>query len=322
LTERASGLILPDSKASVEQRPDITIIGPGKVGRAIATLAARAGYRIAAVAGRDAARTRQIAGLLGPDVKACSAPEAARAAGLVLLTVPDDAIERVCRKLADAGAFRAESVVAHCSGALSSDALLSAREQCGCAVGSMHPLQTFPSPGAAAERFGGTYCFCEGDERALGELEALAKAIGGVPVRIAKESKPLYHAAAVMACNYLAALLDAAVALAEQAGVDRSTYLRAMAPIVRATVENVFASGPEAALTGPIARGDAETVRRHLEAMANVDARLDGLYRAAGEWTVELAKRKGTIDARAAQELPRVLAENTRKGASHGGKDY
>jgi predicted short-subunit dehydrogenase-like oxidoreductase (DUF2520 family) len=231
---------------------------------------------------------------------------------LVLLTVPDEAIAAVCGELAAAGALRPGAIVAHCSGALGSDALAAARDRCGCAVGSLHPLQTFPSPDEGVRRFDGTYCFIEGDPPAVETLERFAAAIGGVPVRIAPQAKPLYHAAAVMACNALAALLDAAEALAAAAGIDRETFRAAMAPLVRATVDNVLSTGPAAALTGPVARGDVRTVRGHLAALAGVDAGLDRLYRAAGRRTVALAQRKRTLDEQTARQLLGLLDEPAR----------
>jgi predicted short-subunit dehydrogenase-like oxidoreductase (DUF2520 family) len=112
-----------------------------------------------------------------------------------------------------------------------------------------------------------------------------------------------------VACNYLPALLDAAGALCARAGIDPSVARAALAPLVRATLENVLAAGPEAALTGPIARGDVATVHRHLEALAGGEAELDELYRAMGRWTVALARRKGTIDDAQAQALRRALDE-------------
>jgi len=287
--------------------PDISIIGPGRVGTAIGILAVRAGFRVVALGGRNRDRTAAATAAVGGAVRACSIDEAAGAGGLVLLTVPDDAIELLCRHLAEAGAFRPEAIVAHCSGALSSDILASARRACGCAVGSLHPLQTFPTAEAAVRAMNGTWCFCEGDDRAVETLEALAWAVGGRPVRIAPADKALYHAAAVMACNYLAALMDAAAALCERTGIDRPTAVAAMTSIAAGTLRNVAEMGPAEALTGPIARGDSGTLRRHLEALAGCDGRLGAFYRAAGAWTVDLAERKGTLDPATAKKLRELL---------------
>ena len=250
---------------------------------------------------------------MGPAVAPCSPVEAARAGRLVLITVSDDAIRGVCGELAGAGALGEGAVVAHCCGALGSEVLAAAREQCGCRVASMHPLQTFPTASAAVGRLPGAFFFCEGDGEALEVVEAFVGCIGGKAVRITasgEAGKQLYHASAVMACNYLSAMIDSAVELMGRAGVDGKTALTALGPLVRATVDNVLAMGPADALTGPIARGDVQTVQRHLAALdaAGALGELPGLYRAAGRQTVALALRKGTIDPPTAARLLGLLA--------------
>ncbi len=273
---------------------DIAVIGAGKVGTALAILAQRAGYRVAAMAGRDPARTRQAADMVSPSTPVTSAAQAAGAAEIVLLTVPDDAIAGLCAELAAAKAFRPEAVIAHCSGALTSEVLLPAVLQCRCFAGSMHPLQTFPTVAAAVAAMPGTHCFIEGNAIASRALARLALEIAAVPVPIVAERKVFYHAAAVMACNYVTALIDAALATGEKAGIERATFLQALAPMIRSTVENVIALGPEGALTGPIARGDAGTVQRHSQALAG-ESGLDVIQLGMGLWTLMLAQRKGSI---------------------------
>jgi len=298
----------------MDTKRDIAIIGAGKVGLAIGLLAAKANLRVVAVADKDARRAAAAAQRIGPDVRACDRAEEAAAAGqLVLLTVPDDAIEPLCIRLAQAGAFSAGAVVAHCCGALGSESLAPARDAAGCCVGSMHPLQTFATIDSALAKLPGAHCFIEGDAEAVDSLTNLARAIGAVPVAMPAGNRALYHAAAVMACNYLTALLDAAASLAETAGVDRGQYLRAVEPLVRATVDNVFEVGPADALTGPIERGDVRTIERHLAALAGGDEKLAAFYRSAGKWTVALARRKGSIDGPVAEAIERTLTPDSGK---------
>ncbi len=282
---------------------DIAIIGPGKVGTAIGVLAARAGLRVV-VGGRNSAKARDAASRIGPGAKARGVDDAAGSAKLVLLTVCDDAIEPLCAQLAQAKAFARGSVVAHCSGALGSDVLISARDQCGCHIGSMHPLQTFPTVEAAVAALPKAYCFCEGDAAAVDTLRELAQRIGSEAVVMDSGGKALYHAAAVMACNYLTTLLDCGLELMAAAGIDRQLAATALLPLVQATLDNNATLGPAAALTGPIARGDAATVARHVAALSGQTA---ALYRAAGLKTIELALKKGSIDAAKADALRKVL---------------
>jgi len=300
----------------MDRPPDIAIVGPGKVGTALGICAARAGWPVVAVGGGRPGHAELAARKIGeaafprgaPAPRAApSSADVAAAGGLVLLTVPDDAIGRVCGELAEAGAFARGAVVAHCSGALGSDVLAAARDRCGRRVGSMHPLQTFPTVAAAVERLAGSYCFIEGDGEAAGVLEKLARAIGAVPVAIAPAAKALYHAAAVMACNYLVAMQDAAAELAAAAGVKRATWLAAVGPILRATVDNVLALGPGAALTGPIARGETGTLARHGQALAAAPAGPRELYAALGRYTIDLALRSGRIDEATAGRLRTAL---------------
>ncbi len=127
-------------------------------------------------------------------------------------------------------------------------------------------------------------------------------------MRIDTEHKALYHAAAVMACNYLTGLLDAALNLAANAGIERRTAWQALEPLIRATVDNISALGTETALTGPIARGDHRTVKTHLSVLDRGARELSDLYRVLGSWTVDLAQRKGSIEETAARTLLETLA--------------
>jgi predicted short-subunit dehydrogenase-like oxidoreductase (DUF2520 family) len=287
--------------------PVISIIGGGRVGTALALLAARRGHRIAAVAARDPEHAEQAAQRIGPEVRALSAAEAAGLAELVLITTPDDSIEGVCAELAAGGGFRQGAVVAHCSGVLTSTVLASARESAGCRIASFHPLQTFPDLEAAVESLPGSHVFMEGDDEALALLGRLGERIGMRCVEIPTASKVLYHAAAVMACNHLCALMDASLALEEQAGIQRVDAWEALEPLVRATLANITRLGPEAALTGPIARGDEETLSLHLEALAGQDPRLEGMYRSLGLWACELALRSKSIAPETAARLSERL---------------
>ena len=300
-------------------KPTIAIIGPGTLGAALGVRASAAGYRIAAVGGRDAGKAAATARRIGPDVVSASAERAAGLGDLVLLTVSDEAIAPLCRQLADAKAFRKDAVVAHCSGAWDSEALRQAAEICRCKIGSMHPLQTFPTIDAAIASIPGAYFFIEGQDEACKALTALASAMGGHPIRIDPAAKPLYHAAAVMACNFLAALLEASLELGEKAGIDRGTFLPALAPLVRATIDNILAMGPAKALTGPVARGDVRTVVRHLDAMRGQAEGLDALYAMLAARTALLAVHKGTLSPQAAGDLLSALTHAGENSAAKAG---
>jgi predicted short-subunit dehydrogenase-like oxidoreductase (DUF2520 family) len=297
------------------QRRILGIVGPGKVGTAIAARAAGAGWRIAALIGRNPCATDRALAHIATHPQPRTDPDALAQCEMVLLTVRDEQIAACAEDLAGKHALRPGCVVAHCSGALPAAILAPLSEACQASPVAMHPLQTFPSVQAALRKLDGTYFFCEGDPPALQAAEALIQDIGGRFRRIDSQAKPLYHAAAVMACNYLTALLDAAVTLAGQAGIARAEALEALEPLARATVENTCALGPDKALTGPIARGDAGTVERHLHALdAGPGGHLADLYRRMGAWTVDLARRKGQADPNDLRAIERCLRQAPQKG--------
>jgi len=287
--------------------PTLAIIGSGKVGSSMGILAAHAGYPVVAIVGRHKASTAAAAQRIGKDVRACDIAEAPQLAQIVLICVPDDAIENVCTKLAQQKKFAKGATVLHCSGVHSSDILSTARDYCKCSVASMHPLQTFPTIDAAIEKMKGLYCFYEGDEDTIYVIERLAKNIGLKPVRISSTSKILYHAAAVMACNYLVALMDSAITLAENAGIDHKTAWLSLKPLVTATLDNITKMGTADSLTGPITRGDTKTISRHLHELALKDEGLTAIYRAIGLYTAGIAVKKGTITAEKAEKIRNLL---------------
>ncbi len=287
-------------------KPDISIIGAGVVGTALGVLAARAGYRVAAIASRRKASARKAAAAIGQG-RVASIGEVARTARFLLLTVNDDAIAPLAAELARTQALQPGTLVAHCSGALGSDVLEILANRCGALTASMHPLQTFPTVQAAVETLPGCYFFCEGHGPAVSAAMQLAGDIGGVPVEIEPDRKTLYHAAACMACNYLATLQEAAIAAAMLAGIGELPARKALSPLVAATVNNVMNLGPGPALTGPIARGDVQTVERHLAALDATDVELADIYRQLGRRTVQLARKAGKIDRRTEEELMKRL---------------
>ena len=224
----------------------------------------------------------------GPPVAACS---------LVLIAVPDDCIGGVALALAATGSVTAGHVVLHTSG-LQDRSALAALDATGAGLGSWHPLQTFASPGGDPEALAGAPAVIEGDARGCAAGRALAERLQSHPVvEISAEGKPAYHAAAVVASNYLVVLADLAERLARDAGAgDAAQGL--FAPLMLRTIANYGSVGPEA-LTGPISRGDAGTVARHLAAL---DGEERGIYVVMGR-----SARASGLDERLAQEIDVLL---------------
>jgi predicted short-subunit dehydrogenase-like oxidoreductase (DUF2520 family) len=174
-------------------------------------------------------------------------------------------------------------------------------------VASVHPLKSFADPALAARTFRGTYCAAEGDAVALAVLKRAFESAGAKVANIDPAFKIIYHAASVIVCNYLAALMEAGLRSYEKSGLDRDNALRMMEPLVRETVDNVFRLGPASALTGPIARGDHALVERQSAALAAWDGNIADLYRDLGRIAVELAQLQGKADPAALATIMSAL---------------
>jgi predicted short-subunit dehydrogenase-like oxidoreductase (DUF2520 family) len=212
-------------------------------------------------------------------------------ADIYLIATPDDQIEPCCERLAASDRFSPGVVVFHCSGSLPS-AILAAAAACGALTASIHPVRSFASPEQVAQTFAGTWCGVEGDESALAILRPLFGSIGAKLVDIDPAAKTVYHAAAVFACNYLVTLLDVAVQAYSHAGIPHDAAMQMMAPLVQKTVDQAFAAGTAAALSGPIARGDMATVARQQAAVTAWDADKGALYALLAKETLALARRR------------------------------
>ena len=279
-----------------------SLIGAGRAGGTLAWALVQAGYRPLACFCPTAKGTREAVRFLGGGRAARSLGDAAAAAPLTLIAIPDRLIEPVATELASAD-LRGR-VLLHLSGAQTADALAPARTA-GASVAACHPLTSLARRSRNADAFRGVAFAIDGDDKALRAAKALARAVGGRPFLAAREGKVLYHAGAVLASNALVTLLDLARGLARPVGLDDEQALRAFLPLVRATLANVEDLGLEAALTGPVRRGDAATVVRHLEALPRGPVR--EAYVTLARLSLDLARRAGLDDERAAA-IEAVLA--------------
>ncbi|MCJ7726283.1 MAG: DUF2520 domain-containing protein [Acidimicrobiia bacterium] len=229
----------------------LLLAGPGRAGRSLFSRAAAGGHEISGVVARNPSAASAAAADLGTVAIGWDAP--LPACDLLVIAVRDDAIGEVAAHLAPAASEVRAAV--HVSG-LTPVATLAPLAGT-CAIGSFHPLQTLPDPVTGAARLQGAWMGVTSDDDMLSDdLFRLARSMGGHPFELPDTAKALYHAAAAAAANYPLAALAMSRRLFEAAGVP----FEAAEPLVRAVVDNAFAFGPEAALTGPIARGDVGTV--------------------------------------------------------------
>jgi predicted short-subunit dehydrogenase-like oxidoreductase (DUF2520 family) len=277
-------------------RPGIGIVGTGRVAQALGRMLFEAGEPIVAVAGRTPEHTRRAAAFIGAAVDAVRIADLPTRAARLLIAISDDAVESVAAQLAAAGARGGAAL--HTSGAHGPE-LLEKLAAAGVSCGVLHPLQTLATPerGAAALR-GATYGLGgDGDAtRWAGEIVAIA---GGTPLRIPADGFASYHAGAVMASNAVIAAVDAAVALMGAAGVDRTAALKAVGPLCITSARNASEIGPDAALTGPVQRGDVRTISRHVTALAGCPPYVADLYRASARALLAMSRRRGLGDASA-----------------------
>ena len=283
----------------------ISIIGAGRVGQTIGRLAREGGYEVIDVVCRSRRSAIAAVRFIGAGNPNTAARVHLSAADLILIATPDDkiseAVELVMKNTSSIG----RAVALHTSGAIASDVLapLTAR---GLATGSCHPLQTFESPPRAHALAGRSYFCIEGEPRAVRAARRLVRAVGARYFEIPTEMKSLYHAAAVMASGGVVALLSISLELLERCGLSGVESKRVLMPLVEGTVANVRDVGAARALTGPVRRGDAGTVRRNMKAIADVSTDWLEIYRLLAARSLTLAER-AKIDDESLDEVRKAL---------------
>lgn len=278
----------------------VGIVGAGRVGAGLALALTRTGREIRLISRRPVRVPAPLSLKVAPD-----GPDAEWVSGLevLFLAVPDDRIHPVAQQLWGTKSIGPGQTVLHCSGVLG-QAALSALVPTRAALGSLHPLQTISDPEVAPERFKGAWAAVEGSPAAMEAAEDIARSLGMKPFRITAKQKILYHAGAVFASNYLVVVEAIAQRLLRHAGLSDEEAWAALSPLVRGTITNLLAADPRSALTGPVVRGDTDTILRHLGALTIDDARL---YQMLGRAALELA-RKGGMDDKTAQKVADALA--------------
>ncbi|MCS0592318.1 Rossmann-like and DUF2520 domain-containing protein [Massilia norwichensis] len=270
--------------------PVLNIVGAGHVGRALGRLFHAHGvFAVQDVLTRSEASAQAAAAFIGAG-RALADMAAMRPAAVWMLAVSDDRIGELAHQLAASCTLR-DAVVFHCSGAKAS-AELAPMRAAGASVASVHPVRSFADPQQVAAAFAGTFCGVEGDAGALALLNPAFEAIGARMVAIDAAAKTVYHAASVFASNYLTTVLDAALRAYQAAGIPFDVARELARPLANETLANVFRLGPEAALSGPIARGDTATVARQQAAVTDWNPATGALYEALATATWDLARRK------------------------------
>jgi len=283
-------------------------IGTGTVGSALSIRLNEKGYPIIAVS----SRTRTAAEKLAQAIKNCRVYDTNQAvadtADLVFITTPDAAIPTVVSEIQ----WHPGQSVVHCSGADSAEILTPARKM-GAHIGAFHPLQTFASVKQAIDNIAGSTFAIEAEEPLKTTLKELTGALNGTWIELKASDKVVYHAAAVIACNYLVTLVKLADDLWQTFGIPRDQATKALLPLIRGTLNNIGNVGIPQCLTGPIARGDMGTIKKHLEALRREAPDVLTTYCELGLQTIPIALAKGRIDENKADELRAMLKAGARR---------
>ena len=277
-------------------------IGAGTVGTALAVLLSKKGYQVAAVSSRSSTSAENLAKQVNGCRAVGSNQDVADTAELIFITTPDDVIPLVASEVQ----WHPGQSVVHCSGAASTD-ILEPAEKSGAVVGSSHPLQTFAGVKQAIENMPGSTFAIEAEEPLLSTLKEMATVLGSHWIELEASDKVVYHAAAVFACNYLVTLVKLATDLWQTFSVPPDKATQALLPLIRGTLHNIETIGIPNCLTGPIARGDTGTIRKHIDALQKAAPALLSTYRELGLKTIPISQAKGRINEQQAQELESIL---------------
>ncbi|WP_228454480.1 Rossmann-like and DUF2520 domain-containing protein [Streptomyces alkaliphilus] len=291
----------------------VGVVGAGRVGPPLAASLALAGHRPVAVSGVSEASRRRAEALL-PGVPRTDPADVLARAELVLLTVPDDVLPDLVSGLVSTGAVRPGHLLAHTSGRYGT-AVLDPARAAGALPLALHPVMTFTGTAVDVQRLAGCSFGVTAPPELRPAAEALVIEMGGEPEWIEESARPLYHAALALGANHLMTLVAQALELLRTAGVGAPD--RMLGPLLGAALDNALRSG-DAALTGPVARGDAGTVAAHVaELRTHAPDALPG-YLAMARTTADRALAHGSLKAEDAERLLRALADGDPGGAPGG----
>jgi predicted short-subunit dehydrogenase-like oxidoreductase (DUF2520 family) len=286
---------------SIVKKSGISIIGAGRIGRALGRRLREQGWTIHSVVTRSQATARRAVRSIGGGRGSGDLSPSVLSASVILISVPDSAISAVVNRLAAFGKADLQGkTVFHTSGALSSG-VFARLQPLGAAVGSIHPLQTFSGVGIPA--LDGRIFVIEGDPAAIRVARAITRALGGQPLLMAAALKPLYHAAAASSAGHVLALQETAIRIFISLGMKRQEALQAALPLTRQVLENLEHVGPRAAWTGPLASADYSVIAMHEDALKPLPLEYLDAYGAVNRLAARLLARDSDSVLR---ELARV----------------
>lgn len=283
----------------------IGIIGTGVVGSAVALVLNSKGHIISGVCSENGLSSADLAEKV--NARCFSEPEDLPGqADIIFVTTPDRVIGKIAERLSKTRSVTRDHIFFHMSGALPAS-VLQPLQLLGASVGSIHPLQSFAGINQAVNHLSGTFFAVQGDPKAVDKSLEIVKEIGGNPYLIDEKNKALYHLGACAASNYIVSLVHYAVSIFKKIGMEDKQALEALFPLIMGTMDNIQNMGPVKSLTGPVARGDFDTIKKHLTALSSLGPEFAGVYKTLGEYTCQVALEKQSIDINKAKLLTEIF---------------
>jgi len=288
--------------------PDINIIGCGRLGKTLARLWHKNGVlNVAGVISNASESAFQACEFIGAGI-VCEQLHQLPKSEFWLIATPDAAISDIALQLSTLPNLPGDATIFHCSGSLTSQ-VLSPLKNPTRSLASVHPVHSFADPLHSQESFASSYCAMQGDAKALELLEPIFKKIGARMFEVSSDNKSLYHAGTVVASNYLVTLLDTATSMLVQSGLSREQALELIGPICVQTAQNTCSRYSTNALTGPISRGDVDTIKSHLSALNHQNPKWLDMYKTLGQSTVPIADKQGQASESSLMEIFKLLSQ-------------
>lgn len=285
----------------------IGFIGAGKVGLAFGTYLFQKGFKVIGYYSRSYESAVKGAKLT-KSIAFTEIKELVENSEMIFITTNDDEITNVCDLLIYKNILKQGQIIAHMSGASSSEILKRAKEK-GCYIYSIHPLQSFADINKSVEDLKNTVFSIEGDEEKIKIFERILKKTSNKYFKLTSDQKCLYHVAACVMSNYLVTLIDYGLSLLNCIGIDSEEGFKAFYPLIQGSIDNIYDLGTKQALTGPIARGDIETIYKHINELKELSTDKLEIYKVLGNMTVDLAIKEKLQDISKEIEIKNKLKE-------------
>jgi len=280
-----------------------SIIGAGRLGTTLGYSLSKKGFKIISVSCRTLLSAKNSVDLIGQGIPMSDNKKAVKNAEIVMISVPDDHIKNVVNELSSINLN--QKFIFHCSGLISSKTL-SPLKKSGAVTASLHPIQSFPKKSRDLNRFKNIYFSIEGDKKAQKISNMIIKKLGSRSFVINPEDKPLYHTACTIASNYLVVIMGLAENLLEKVGVKKEVRDEMLFPLVKGTLNNITKKGIPGSLTGPISRGDIETLKSHLNCLKNYPSILRA-YKELAQQGLETASKENRLSQNEIREIKALL---------------